>query len=50
VTVLQEPEHVAYGGVVLADVEEIAAAAASGEVVHRLIDRTGAKNGAGGPL
>ncbi|MGA3122361.1 MAG: (2Fe-2S) ferredoxin domain-containing protein [Polyangiaceae bacterium] len=48
VTVLQEPEHVAYGHVVLADVEPIAAAAASGEVVRRLTDGSGAKDGAGG--
>ena len=48
VTVLQEPAHVVYGRVVLSDVEEIAAAAASGDVVHRLVDRTGAKDGAGG--
>jgi (2Fe-2S) ferredoxin len=37
VTVLQEPEHVAYGAVSAADVEEIADAVASGGVVDRLV-------------
>ncbi len=37
VTVLQEPEHVAYGGVKLDDVEAIADAAAAGGVVERLV-------------
>jgi (2Fe-2S) ferredoxin len=37
VTVLQEPEHVAYGGVSLAEVDEIADAAARGSVVERLV-------------
>jgi len=37
VTVLQEPEHVAYGHVSLADVDAIADAAATGEVVERLV-------------
>jgi (2Fe-2S) ferredoxin len=37
VCVLQEPEHVAYGGVTLDDVQEIADAAARGEVVERLV-------------
>jgi (2Fe-2S) ferredoxin len=37
ITVLQEPEHVAYGHVRLEDVEAIADAAARGEVVERLI-------------
>ncbi len=36
-TVLQEPDHVAYGGVTLADVEEIVDAAAEGKVVGRLV-------------
>jgi (2Fe-2S) ferredoxin len=36
-TVLQEPEHVAYGRVTLADVDEIADAATKGEVVQRLV-------------
>jgi len=37
VTVLQEPEHVAYGNVTLADVEDIADAAAQGTIVARLV-------------
>jgi len=37
VTVLQEPEHVVYGGVTLADVEEIVATSARGGVVERLV-------------
>lgn len=37
VSVLQEPEHVAYGGVTLADVDELADAAATGTVVERLV-------------
>jgi (2Fe-2S) ferredoxin len=37
VAVLQEPEHVAYGNVTLADVDAIADAASRGEVVTRLI-------------
>jgi (2Fe-2S) ferredoxin len=37
VTVVQEPEHVAYGHVTLADVEPIAEAAARGEIVERLV-------------
>jgi (2Fe-2S) ferredoxin len=37
VSVVQEPEHVAYGGVTLADVDAIAGAAARGEVVERLV-------------
>jgi (2Fe-2S) ferredoxin len=37
VTILQEPEHVAYGHVTLDDVEAIADAAARGEVVARLV-------------
>src|SRR5260370_39181203 len=36
VSVLQEPEHVAYGAVTLADVGEIAAAASRGGVGERL--------------
>ena len=36
-TVLQEPEHVAYGGVTLEDVDAIADAAARGDVATRLI-------------
>ncbi len=37
VTVLQEPAHVAYGNVTLADVDEVADAAAKGGVVDRLV-------------
>lgn len=37
VTVLQEPDHVAYGSVTLDDVDAIAEAAARGEVVDRLV-------------
>jgi (2Fe-2S) ferredoxin len=37
VTVLQEPDHIAYGRVTLEDVEEIADAAAGGGVVERLV-------------
>jgi (2Fe-2S) ferredoxin len=36
-SIVQEPEHVAYGGVTVADVDEIADAAARGEVVERLV-------------
>lgn len=36
VAVVQEPEHVAYGGVTVADVDEIADAAGEGRVVARL--------------
>jgi (2Fe-2S) ferredoxin len=37
ITVVQEPEHVAYGRVTAEDVEAIADAAARGEVVERLV-------------
>jgi (2Fe-2S) ferredoxin len=37
VTILQEPEHVAYGHVTVDDVEAIADAAAQGQVVARLV-------------
>jgi (2Fe-2S) ferredoxin len=37
VTILQEPDHVAYGHVTAADVEAIADAAASGQVAERLV-------------
>jgi len=37
ISVVVEPEHVAYGGVTLADVEAIAEAAAKGEIVERLV-------------
>jgi (2Fe-2S) ferredoxin len=37
ISVVQEPEHVAYGRVTLGDVDAIADAAARGEVVERLV-------------
>lgn len=37
ISVVQEPEHVAYGRVTLGDVDELADAAARGEVVERLV-------------
>ncbi len=37
ITVLVEPDHIAYGGVTLDDVDAIADAAARGEVVGRLV-------------
>jgi (2Fe-2S) ferredoxin len=37
ISVVQEPEHVAYGRVRLEDVEELADAAAAGGVVERLV-------------
>ncbi len=39
--IVQEPEHVAYGNVALTDVPEIAAAAAAGRVVDRLVVHRG---------
>jgi (2Fe-2S) ferredoxin len=41
ISVLQEPEHVAYGHVTMADVEEIADSAARGLVVERLVVHRG---------
>ncbi len=41
ISVVQEPEHVAYGGVTLADVDELADAAARGDVVERLVVQDG---------
>ena len=37
VSIVVEPDHVAYGGVTLDDVDEIARAAAEGSVVERLV-------------
>ena len=37
ISIVQEPEHVAYGGVTAADVAEIARAAIDGRVVQRLV-------------
>lgn len=36
-SIIQEPDHVAYGRVTLADLPDIAAAAVRGEVVQRLV-------------
>ncbi len=41
ISIVQEPEHVAYGHVTLEDVEAIADAAAKGEVVERLVVHRG---------
>ena len=38
-TILQEPEHVAYGHVTIDDVDAIADAAGRGDVVERLVVR-----------
>jgi (2Fe-2S) ferredoxin len=40
-SIVQEPEHVAYGAVTLADVDEIADALVSGRVVDRLVVHRG---------
>jgi (2Fe-2S) ferredoxin len=45
ISVVQEPEHVAYGHVTLADVEELAEAAARGEIVERLVVARGPGRG-----
>ena len=37
ISIVQEPEHVAYGGVTLQDVDAIVDAAGRGEVVERLV-------------
>jgi (2Fe-2S) ferredoxin len=37
ISIVQEPDHVAYGGVTLADVDDIAEAAGKGTVVERLV-------------
>jgi len=44
VTIIVEPDHVAYGNVTAADVDEIAQAAAEGRVVERLVVARGAKD------
>jgi (2Fe-2S) ferredoxin len=41
IAVVQEPEHVAYGGVTLEDVDAIAEAASRSEVVERLVVHRG---------
>ncbi|HXX65843.1 MAG TPA: (2Fe-2S) ferredoxin domain-containing protein, partial [Polyangiaceae bacterium] len=45
ITVLQEPEHAAYGGVTAADVDELADAAIRGGVVDRLLQHGGRRAG-----
>jgi len=51
VSVVQEPEHVAYGRVTLADVDELADALVEGRVVERLVvwpkKKTGGADGGG---
>ena len=42
ISIVQEPEHVAYGNVTLDDVDAIADAASRGEVVERLVVHRGA--------
>ena len=37
ISLVQEPEHVAYGHVSPSDIEEIADAASRGEIVERLV-------------
>ena len=37
ISMVQEPEHVVYGGVTAADIDDIADAAARGDVVERLV-------------
>ena len=49
ITVLQEPEHVAYGHVRLEDVDAIADAAARGEIVERLVVHREDRQGRRGP-
>lgn len=45
VSLVQEPEHSAYGGVTAADVEEIADAAVCGGVIDRLLVHGGRRPG-----
>jgi (2Fe-2S) ferredoxin len=45
ISIVQEPEHVAYGAVTLDDVDEIVDAAARGEVVERLVVYRGKARG-----
>lgn len=37
ISIVQEPDHVAYGGVTLDDVDDIALAASNGTIVERLV-------------
>jgi (2Fe-2S) ferredoxin len=48
ISIVQEPEHVAYGGVTLEDVDAIVEAAARGEVVERLVVARGQQGKGGG--
>jgi (2Fe-2S) ferredoxin len=48
ISIVQEPEHVAYGGVTLEDVDAIVEAAARGEVVERLVVARGPQGKGGG--
>jgi (2Fe-2S) ferredoxin len=43
ISVVQEPDHVAYGKVTLGDVDEIADAVAAGRIVDRLVVHGGGK-------
>ncbi len=45
ISIVQEPEHVAYGAVTLDDVDEIVEAAGRGEVVERLVVYRGGADG-----
>jgi (2Fe-2S) ferredoxin len=47
VSIVMEPEHVAYGQVTLADVSELVGAAGRGEVVERLVVHRGERPGRG---
>jgi (2Fe-2S) ferredoxin len=48
ISIVQEPEHVAYGGVTLEDVDAIVEAAARGDVVERLVVFRGQQGKGGG--
>ncbi len=37
IAIVQEPDHVAYGGVTIEDVDDIALAASQGRIVERLV-------------
>jgi (2Fe-2S) ferredoxin len=42
-SIVQEPDHIAYGHVTLADVDELADAVSSGRVLERLVVHRGAR-------
>lgn len=42
-SIVQEPDHVAYGNVTLADVDELAEALSQGRVVDRLVVHRGSR-------